>query len=245
MGDMRPSPGGQGLAGSQRAVQRRLYCQFPAILLFGLLMPSQYLEKMYGIKDTGDAESEDGDDDDIEAAIQKEVAAIKDKGKGDNEDHHFIPMKMNVDCLLFFKTKAPVEPVEFARRICADAKAREPDQFKCRYVNRLTPVTVIGKASEAGLIEVARKALSPFFKLNAPTEAPAPEEGEKGDAGPSEGQAKDGNESIAPVAEQAGREYKPSTVSCLLPFWALHSNRYHSLPFGHRSAITVPSRGTL
>jgi tRNA acetyltransferase TAN1 len=183
-----------------------------------LLTAVQYLEKMYGIKEK-DTESEDGDVDDIEAAIQKEVAAIKADGKGDDEDRYFTPMKMNVDCLLFFKTKAPIEPLEFVRRICTDAKAREPG-FKCRYVNRFTPVTVIGKASESGLLEVARRALAPIFKLNPSTETPA-KEGENMDAETSE-QAKDGtsetkddSESKPAVTEPETREYKPSTVSDL------------------------------
>jgi tRNA acetyltransferase TAN1 len=125
-------------------------------------------------------------------------------------------VKMNVDCLLFVRTRAPIEPLEFVRRICADAKAREPGQLKCRYVNRLTPVTVIGKASEAGLLDVARKALSPIFKLNSPTQMTASKEAEKekSEASPSEEQATSESKAVA-TEEPEAQEYKPSTVSCL------------------------------
>ncbi|KAK0611161.1 hypothetical protein B0T14DRAFT_571081 [Immersiella caudata] len=182
---------------------------------------SQYLEKMYGIKEMEDAEPEDGDVDDIEAAVQKEVATLSYKDKGDDEHRHFTAVKMNVDCLLFVRTRAPIEPLEFVRRICADAKAREPGQLKCRYVNRLTPVTVIGKASEAGLLEVARKALSPIFKLNPSTEMTAPKEAEESEVEASEEQAKDEGKVVAEEPET--REYEPSTFA-IRPQIRNHSN---------------------
>ena len=128
---------------------------------------------MYGIKSSMDAcaGEDDNGDDDLEVSIQKEVAALRSQqkmsdGGGVGEQGLFTPMRMNVDCVVFVKTRAPVAPVDFVRRICADAKANvEPGQLKCRYVNRLTPVAVIGKASESGLVEVAKEALTPFFDL--------------------------------------------------------------------------------
>ncbi|KAK0724775.1 hypothetical protein B0H67DRAFT_114040 [Lasiosphaeris hirsuta] len=130
------------------------------------LVFSEYAEKLYGIMDKGDTDSNDGDIDDLEASIQKEVDALKAKGKADGgEERIFTPMTMNVDCLLFFKTRAPVEPVAFVKRICADAKAGDSGQLKCRYVNRLTPVVIMGKATGEGLVEVAKKALAPFFEF--------------------------------------------------------------------------------
>lgn len=183
---------------------------------------SDYLEKMYGIKEKEAAGSEDGDAEDIEAAIQREVAAINAKPKtgSDDEDQYFVPIKMNVDCLLFFRTKAPIEPVEFVRRICTDAKAREPGLFKCRYVNRFTPVTVIGKASETGLLDVARKALAPYFKLKPPaeTQTATKEEGENSNAERSE-EKESGKTAGAPDAG----EIKPSTFA-IRPQIRNHSN---------------------
>lgn len=174
-----------------------------------LLMNVQYAEKMYGIKDETDAVPEDSDDDDIEAAIQKEVAALNANGKSGNESRTFTPMKMNVDCLLFFKTKKPIEPVEFVRRICADAKnSTDPTQLKCRYVNRLTPVTVIGKASESGLLEVARKALAPHFKISS-VQPPAAGIAQ----GKEEESTKNGEAETAAPQETQTPELKPSTVS--------------------------------
>jgi tRNA acetyltransferase TAN1 len=126
---------------------------------------------MYGIKGVHDTEDTDGDDaeDDIEAAIQKELAALDAKGTGSATagGQNLTPIKMSVDCLLFVKTRPPIDPVAFVRRICEDAKSRaDPGQMRCRYVNRLTPVTATAKATEQGLVELAKEVLGPFFDLS-------------------------------------------------------------------------------
>ncbi|KAK3989659.1 tRNA acetyltransferase TAN1 [Cladorrhinum sp. PSN332] len=160
------------------------------------LLFAEYGEKMYGIKSVHDdaaankdGDNEDSDDGDIEAAIQKEVAALNANRKGTDGGHSWTPLKMNVDCLLFVKTKAPIEPTAFVRRICEDAKSSESGQMKCRYVNRLTPVTVTGKATEQGLAEVAREALAPFFDLSGKRKT----EGDNGQDGDTS-EAKTGDE---------------------------------------------------
>ncbi|KAK4228161.1 tRNA acetyltransferase TAN1 [Podospora fimiseda] len=167
------------------------------------IMCYQYGEKMYGIKSVHDdaATKKDGDSDDdgdIEAAIQKEVAALNANRKGTDGGHNWTPLKMNVDCLLFVKTKAPVEPTAFVRRICEDAKKSSTENLqmmKCRYVNRLTPVTVTGKATEQGLADVAKEALSPFFDLTEKREAAEEGDNEKDDEAAAEAKAGDEDKS--------------------------------------------------
>jgi tRNA acetyltransferase TAN1 len=176
---------------------------------------------MYGIKSVHDVEGEDGDEvEDIEAAIQKEVAALNSKRTGaDGAPNSLTPIKMNVDCLLFVKTEPPIDPVAFVRRICEDAKTcNESGQMRCRYLNRLTPVTMSGKATEQGLIELAKEALSPFFDLSgkrtgaeAAGEIAPAESGAEGDGGKDAlGKAA---EEKAEGTEAAGTERKPFTVS--------------------------------
>ncbi|KAK3936905.1 SGT1 protein-domain-containing protein [Diplogelasinospora grovesii] len=171
----------------------------------GLLF-DEYADKMYGIKPSKDeAESEDGEDD-IEAAIQKEVAALKTK-PNKNGEQVFTPIRMNVDCLLFFKTKAPpIEPVEFVRRICLDAKEAgptDPRQTKTRYLNRLTPVTVMGKATEQGIVEVAKAALAPYFELSG-KKSTSTEDEPRNETTTSE--------APAPTAEQASEQSNGETA---------------------------------
>lgn len=173
---------------------------------------------MYGIKSVHDAEAEDGEEaEDIEAAIQKEVEALNSKQKGTGgAANSLTPIKMNVDCLLFVKTQPPIDPVAFVRRICEDAKScKDSGQMRCRYLNRLTPVMVSGKATEQGLIEVAKEALTPFFDLSGKRPGP----GDQGETAPAESVSEAGSGRDAPsevADENAGGskpERKPFTVS--------------------------------
>lgn len=212
----------------------------------------QYLEKMYGIKDKDDAGSDDEDVDDIEAAVKKEAAALKTKGTKDAVDEYFTPLKMNVDCLVFFKTRHPIQPIEFVKRICSDAQGpKEPGQFKCRYVNRLTPITHIGKANKTGILEVAKRVLAPHFKLSAKATAPIVDESGAGDEneGGEEVGAEPASEKpqaeVPEVEDAPAQNIEPVTVRggtrTTVGFSA--NNRHCSLPFGRRSATTLRSRG--
>lgn len=111
-------------------------------------------------------DDDDQDGGDIEAAIQKEVGDLKDK-KASSSNSVFTEVRINQECLLFMKCKSPVEPVGFSRRICLDAASVGHGGAKARYLNRLTPVSVIVKASENGLEEGARRALAGHFKLKS------------------------------------------------------------------------------
>jgi len=63
---------------------------------------------------------------------------------------------------MFFKTRSPVEPVSFVHAICSDA-ATATSRKRSRFVKRLTPMTLMGRASEKGLDEVAQLVLAPAF----------------------------------------------------------------------------------
>ena len=126
--------------------------------------------------------NEDGDDDhadggvslsspvdDIEAEIAKEVKSIKKTPTGSSAStgkSDFVPLfraiRIEVQCVLFFKTRPPVEPVSFVRAICqdfADGKAAR----RSRWVKRLTPMTLMGKATIGGLEDVGRQVLGDVF----------------------------------------------------------------------------------
>jgi tRNA acetyltransferase TAN1 len=64
--------------------------------------------------------------------------------------------------VIFFKTRAPVEPVSFVRRICEDA-AKHNAPKRTRFCNRLTPMTLMGKATEEGLEKTAKEVLASHF----------------------------------------------------------------------------------
>ena len=64
--------------------------------------------------------------------------------------------------VVFFKTAAPVDPVALVKRICQDA-IDEPSRKRTRFVKRLSPMTLMDRASEEGLEKVSREVLAPHF----------------------------------------------------------------------------------
>lgn len=78
-------------------------------------------------------------------------------------------VKLETPCLIFFKTRAPIEPVGFVHRICQDAVAN-PEGRRHRFVNRLTPMTLLGRSTEKGIEEVARAVLGEHFTFTGDEE---------------------------------------------------------------------------
>ncbi|OIW26548.1 hypothetical protein CONLIGDRAFT_634815 [Coniochaeta ligniaria NRRL 30616] len=130
-------------------------------------MFEEYAEILYGVKQPGEEDAaNDDEEEDIEASVKRELDAMKATGKeAKAAGRIFTPVKMNVACLLFVRTRSPIEPVEFVKRICQDAKSGE-QRTRSRYVNRLVPMTAVGKATEPGLLELARKVLGDVFDLS-------------------------------------------------------------------------------
>lgn len=132
----------------------------------------QYGALLYNIKSARDDAEKDADgegqqSEDIEASIQQELDCIK-ASKPAMAERPFTTVRPQVACLFFVKTRPPVEPVELVRRICEDAKAVSgPTGWKARYLNRLNPVSLLGKATESGVEKVARQVLQPWFELRS------------------------------------------------------------------------------
>ncbi|OAF99751.1 uncharacterized protein CC84DRAFT_1210046 [Paraphaeosphaeria sporulosa] len=121
----------------------------------------KYASQLYD--STLEAEAAEGEDSeasdvDIESEIKKEVEGIR-KPK---VEPLFKNIKLPGQCLIFFKTRSPVEPVSFLHKICQDtADGNEPQ--RCRFVKRLTPLSAIGKVAGNGLKDVATEVLAPHF----------------------------------------------------------------------------------
>ena len=67
--------------------------------------------------------------------------------------------------VLFFKTAPPVDPTSFVLSFCKDV-ASNPEHKRAHAVKRLTPMTLIGKATENGIDELAEKVLAPHFHVD-------------------------------------------------------------------------------
>ena len=73
-------------------------------------------------------------------------------------------MTMMGHAVVFFTVKPPVDAVVLVHRICEDAASCKGPR-RTRFIRRLTPLSLIGRASEAGLTEVAARVLAPHFHL--------------------------------------------------------------------------------
>lgn len=105
-------------------------------------------------------EDED-EDEDIEASIQKEISGM---AATKNAPKMFQPVFLDVQCVLFFKMQPAIDPVDFVHRICEEA-ASNPTGRKHRFLNRLTPMTRMGRATQTDLEGLAREVLQKDFRL--------------------------------------------------------------------------------
>ncbi|KAG0642865.1 hypothetical protein HOY80DRAFT_948607 [Tuber brumale] len=117
----------------------------------------QVASELYGLdlSDDKDGRGED-EEEDIEASIQKEISDLK----GARPEKPFISVKLDVECVVFFRLKPPCEPTSMVNALCAGTVE---NRLKSRHVHRLTPVTRIGKANAEGLEAVAKEVLPPHF----------------------------------------------------------------------------------
>lgn len=136
------------------------------------------------------------------------------------------------------RCRDPIEPVEFSRRICQDASTVGHGGAQARYLNRLTPVTVIVKATENGLEEGARQVLASHFKLIPK----APKAIADSEAAQGEGEAEEkegGLDANKQPATVSNNEHAPA-------YPARATNRLvHSTRFGLRYVATALSKGMM
>ncbi|KAK1580262.1 THUMP domain-containing protein [Colletotrichum navitas] len=139
-----------------------------AISEFNLLC-DEYGKTMYNIAPPDEDVESDNEAEDIEDSIKKELEGISGGGKSKSK-RNFKAIKAGIECVFFMKTRDPVDPVELCRRICQDASlCTDLKERRTKYINRLTPVTFVDKASENGVARVARKALAAHFELTMDT----------------------------------------------------------------------------
>ncbi|MCJ1432565.1 hypothetical protein MMC27_001922 [Xylographa pallens] len=121
---------------------------------------NEYAERIYGNSEIGDTPAQDDDpaEEDIEADIKHEIEGLQ----VPRRTPLFQPVRLEVQCVLFFKTRAPVEPVSFVHGICSDVMTGVL-RTRSRCVRRLSPMTLMGKATEKSVEEVSRAVLAPHF----------------------------------------------------------------------------------
>ncbi|KAK1808365.1 hypothetical protein LTR12_017272 [Friedmanniomyces endolithicus] len=123
---------------------------------------TEYAELLYGSAlDAGDSKgdgTEMPDAADIESEIQAEVAGIRKP----SAVQLFTSIRLHVQCVVFFKTVSPIEPVSFVKKICEDA-ANNSALKRTRFTKRLSPMTLTGRPSADDLGKIAAEVLAPHF----------------------------------------------------------------------------------
>ncbi|CAG8498124.1 2898_t:CDS:10 [Ambispora leptoticha] len=102
---------------------------------------NEYAEKLY----------------DIEDSIARELAQIKKK----HGDYLFSSIQTGSDCIVFIKTKPPVEPANFVHQTLSDIYDNKLK--KSRFIQRLTPITKTCYANMPAIIELAKEVIGPHF----------------------------------------------------------------------------------
>ncbi|KAK8222011.1 hypothetical protein M8818_000179 [Zalaria obscura] len=123
---------------------------------------AEYAELLYADQLPAAEVKTDDASGDVEASIENEIQQELQDIRKPAAGHLFAPVRLPVQCVVFFKTQAPVDPVSFVHRICKDAAA-DPQRKRTRFTKRLSPMTLIGRASEEGLAKVADQVLASQF----------------------------------------------------------------------------------
>lgn len=117
-------------------------------------------EKLYGDALNGDLE-EDEDDGElgIEESLKRELAHLNKKDTGKKQPIQHI--ELGCECVVFFKTRRPIEPEKLVEQICKDAF--ESRSKSTRFTQKLTPVTWSASATMEEVEKLAKRVLAPHF----------------------------------------------------------------------------------
>ncbi|KAI7867687.1 hypothetical protein BDF14DRAFT_1800760 [Spinellus fusiger] len=117
---------------------------------------NQYADVLYPMESANSGGEEDGEED-IEASIAREVAALKNSSRSSR----FYNVSTGTTCLVFIRTVSPVEPVSFVHHILTDMNATQSQ--KTRHVSRLLPVEKTCKANLPEMEALAQEVVFPKF----------------------------------------------------------------------------------
>ncbi|CAF9917841.1 MAG: hypothetical protein GOMPHAMPRED_001392 [Gomphillus americanus] len=105
-----------------------------------------------------DVNADDEASPEIEDIISSEISTMKEtKSTG-----LFKVIRPDIVCVLFIKTRKPVDPVVLVHSICKDVAAGLVSR-SCRYVKRLTPATWTEKAHEKNFNNLIQRIIEPVF----------------------------------------------------------------------------------
>lgn len=119
-------------------------------------------------KDHNTSDEEEKEEDlSIEEQLKKELANMKkpqqSKTKDEKKKDILQLIDLNCECMIFFKTRCPIVPERFVKRIIEDLSEPNDKLKRTRYIQRLTPITNSCSASMEQMIKLAKQVLAPHF----------------------------------------------------------------------------------
>lgn len=104
----------------------------------------------------------------IEEEISLELSELKAKNTSGNgnetkkkETIHFIDL--NCECVIFCKTRKPLVPEIFVKKVIQDLANPSHMEKRTRYIQKLTPITSSCSSSMDQLIKLSQRVLAPHF----------------------------------------------------------------------------------
>ncbi|KAL9106947.1 MAG: hypothetical protein Q9227_008070 [Pyrenula ochraceoflavens] len=104
-------------------------------------------------------------DEDVEASIGKEIVDMQLSSTA--KETPFSYVKLDIECVSFMKLASHLDPVSIVHHFCAEAQSN-PGRKRTRFVQRMTPMSLIRKKLPSGLDELCDIVLKTAFHHGAP-----------------------------------------------------------------------------
>ncbi|SCU86444.1 LAMI_0D02102g1_1 [Lachancea mirantina] len=126
-----------------------------------------YCNDLAESQDTAEDNAELSVEDQIKKELQELKSVPRDGQKAKKEVLKFIDL--NCECVVFCKTRQPVQPADFVHELMQDFANPNNMQKRTRYVQKLTPVTFSTSASMVELTKLAEQVLKSHFHVEGVT----------------------------------------------------------------------------
>lgn len=125
------------------------------------MFEDKFKEYYKDVEDKDDDEDENEQELSIEDSIKKELEELQQPKVDNKKRETFQFIDLGCECVVFCKTRKPVDPVDFVRKICEESF--EHKIKNTRFTQKLTPITFSSSASIEEVTKLAKKVLAPHF----------------------------------------------------------------------------------
>ncbi|KAJ3299783.1 hypothetical protein HK104_007061 [Borealophlyctis nickersoniae] len=123
---------------------------------------AEYADRLYGpeTSDAMDVDDDEAEGGSIEDAFAREMSDLK-VVKEDTKNKRFLWLRIEAECLLFYKVNPPVDPTVLVNAIMSDLLATGVK--KTRYSIRLIPIKGTARMNMEDITELTKKIVGPLF----------------------------------------------------------------------------------